>query len=373
MANDGTANESSGDRWEVGSEFHWCGLPASPFLGWPRDVRWYMLARHAIAALIGMRATLRPTLWLPSYFCPEVAEACRLFCDLREYSDDPRWTEPKWSSLRPGSSDFVLAVNYFGVREGGARQHWRERHDCVLVEDHTQDLFSPWFLNSSADYALASLRKTVPVPDGAMLWSPRGLPLPPEDNEQSSDWSGSALKLAAMFHKAGYLQGQGPDDLKPCFRDLQLKGEQLLGHSKISAISPYSRAYLANGVPRAWRQQRLENAQYLLERLDSLESAELVFRRWPEGAVPFVVLLTFLAQSERDACQASLRRRNIYCPVHWVCQTDDVQARDLSSRILSLPIDQRYGRDEMRRMAAALHDFHGAFAPKAKYVQADVE
>jgi hypothetical protein len=51
---------------------------------------------------------------------------------------------------------------------------WEERRaasEWLLVEDHSHDPFSPWAVGSSADYAFCSLRKTLPVPDGGLLWS----------------------------------------------------------------------------------------------------------------------------------------------------------------------------------------------------------
>src|SRR5690348_175019 len=88
-------------RWELGSEFHWCGLPEPPFLTWPSTSIWYMLARHAVANLVRHCANTGPKLWLPSYFCPEVQRACQNLTEIREYSDDPRWPEPDWRSLTP--------------------------------------------------------------------------------------------------------------------------------------------------------------------------------------------------------------------------------------------------------------------------------
>jgi hypothetical protein len=343
--------------WEVGSEFHWCDLPQPPFLPWPAEVRWYLLARHGIAALIQLHSAKKPALWLPSYFCPEVAEACRSICELFEYRDDPRWPEPDWSSLHPAHHDLVLAVNYFGVRSGISWQNWRVTHECFLVEDHTQDPFSPWCLNSAADYAVASLRKTMPIPDGAVIWSPRALELPQQPDSEAGEWSGSALKTAAMLYKTEYLRGQGGDELKSRFRDLQMRGEQRMRSSSISAVSPYSRAYIENGMPEHWRVQRLRNARYLLNQLPKLKYADLLFQEWPEGAVPFVLLLLFHSQNERDNCQACLQRQRIYCPVHWACQTENIEAIDLCARILSLPIDQRYAENEMERIAAALNAY----------------
>ena len=73
----------------------------------------------------------------------------------------------------------MLAVNFFGIRKGKAWQDWLSQHkDIILIEDHTHDPFSTWAQQSTAHYAMASLRKTLPIPDGAILWSPQKMSLP---------------------------------------------------------------------------------------------------------------------------------------------------------------------------------------------------
>jgi hypothetical protein len=339
-------------RWELGSEFHWMGLPEKPLLPWPSGSVWFMLARHAVAALVRMHVSDGFTLWLPSYFCPEVAECCGQYCPIRQYRDLPTWHEPDWKSLQPRRNDMVLAVNYFGVREFGVWRRWRESTPCVLIEDHTHDPGSEWVLSSTAEYALASIRKTLPVADGAILWSPRGLSLP----EQSlvNDWSGPALKLAAMIYKHEYLSGAETAGLKDRFRRLQLDGEKMLRGSEISAISPGSLAYLSEGAPISWRQQRATNARRLVDNLAVQQDIKCLFTAWSEGAVPFVVPLLFDSRNERDVYQSQLQQENIYCPVHWVCQTEDLHALELSEKILSLPIDQRYTEEDMDRISNAI-------------------
>jgi hypothetical protein len=339
---------------ELGSEFHWPGLPQPPLLAWPQPAVWYMLARHAVAAVAQMESGNKRTLWLPSYFCPEVAECCRSYCEIREYRDMPFWTEPDWKSLEPRSQDIVLAVNYFGVRDDAPWKDWRKRVRCVLLEDHSQDPFSPWASTSTADFAFASSRKTLPIPDGAILWSPQGLKLPSQPVD--GDWSGSALKAAAMIYKMEYLRGAGTDELKRKFRDLQLRGEEIMRKSRISAISPSSFAYIGDGASQAWRKQRSMNACHLLNKVRNIERVDCMISRWPEGAVPFVLPILFRSRRERDERQSVLRQHKIYCPVHWVCETGDADALDLSARILSLPIDQRYGELDMDRVAGVLLD-----------------
>jgi hypothetical protein len=336
-------------RWEVGSEFHWQSSFPPPLLTWPENSRWYVLARHALAALLMESSHAPPTLWLPSYFCGEVTDFCRDYCKIREYRDDPRWPEPDWDSLRPSGHDFVLAVNYFGVRDGFVWRRWKQCNECLLVEDHTQDPFSSWCQCSTADYAIASLRKTLPIADGALLWSPKGLALPQQPRE--GDWTGSALKLAAMLRKSQYLESYGVDDLKPLFRRLQADGENFMRNTGPSSISPYSYALISAGFPACWRNQRELNARSLTARLADWNAADLLFRIWPSGAVPFAAVLIFTSQSERDQFQARMIQKNVYCAVHWICRTEQKHALDLSSRILSVPIDHRYNEYDMHRLA----------------------
>lgn len=341
-------------RWELGSEFHWMGLPPAPRLPWPRPARWYLLGRHAITALLDHLAKTRPRVWLPSYFCHEVLACSRMQCEVLEYRDDPRWPEPEWSSLFPKPTDIVVAVNYFGVRSGEVWRNWRNKNPCVLLEDHTHDPHSNWALQSTAEYAFCSLRKTLPVPDGCVLWSPTGLDLPTAPSV--GDWSGSALKLAAMFHKAEYLSGHGGagDALKTLFRSQQLEGERRLTTAAVSTITPYTHAYLAAGSPESWRRQRLGNALRLIRSLDNWKGGNLLFHIWPAGHVPFCVLAVFASERERDECRTVLHTHNVFCPVHWECQTSDPDALDLSSRVLSLCVDQRYTEQDMDRVAELL-------------------
>lgn len=335
---------------EIGSMYHWETEFPQPVWRFPEPAVLYAICRHAIVSLCAVQPS-RPVLWLPSFFCPEVARSCREVATVREYHDDCRWPAPRWSTLSPGPRDLVLAVNYFGVRSSEPWSEWRKKTPCVLVEDHTQDPFSTWALHSTAEYAVCSIRKTLSVPDGAILWSPLNLALPPASTGR--DWNGSALKAAAMWYKREYLAGNLSPEHKTRFRELQLEGEHLLGASSCSAISPMSEAILSSGVPHLWREQRIENARTLLGALH-LENAEPAYRDWPEGHAPFTLPIVFPDQQSRDRYQRCLQAEDVYAPVEWVCDSDDRNAMDLSSRILSLPIDHRYDREDMLRIAQAI-------------------
>src|SRR4051794_14716783 len=100
---------SSSDRWEVGGEFHWMGLPPNPFLPWPEPARWYLLGRHALVALLQVLPQGVRRLWVPSYFCFDVSDSWKKYFQVLTYADDPRRREPDWSTLQPAPADVVLA------------------------------------------------------------------------------------------------------------------------------------------------------------------------------------------------------------------------------------------------------------------------
>jgi hypothetical protein len=337
-------------HWEVGGEFHSPVETPRPFHPWPRPAVWHALGRHAVEALVEM---LRPgTLWLPDYFCHEVAVGWEGLVEVRTYEDDPRWAEPQWESLLTARGDMVLAVNYFGASEGTT---WEVRSgdDFVLVEDHSHDPFSPWAVGSNADYAFSSLRKTLPVPDGAILWSPRGLDLPPQPRQTAE---GSELKLAAMLLKGRYLENAGDDALKERFRRLQIEGEEQLGKAPVAAASQAAREAVIGGAPLPWRVRRADNAVHLLGALSGLGIAEPLFDEWPAGAAPLGVVHLFESQEARDRARETLREAGVYCPVHWPIEPASERVRDLSARVLTIPTDWRYSAADMERVASLLRE-----------------
>ena len=337
--------------WEVGGEFHSPVETPRPFHPWPRPAVWYALGRHAVDGLASALALRR--LWLPDYFCHDVAVGWQQRLEVRTYEDDPRWEEPRWETIEAARGDAVVAVNYFGARAGAGWEERRAGSDWLLVEDHSHDPFSPWAVASSADYAFSSVRKTLPVPDGGILWSPRDLDLPPQPRGSAE---GSELKLAAMLLKGRYLAGGG-DDLKKRFRSLQVEGEEQLGRAPVAAASPAAREAVIGGAPLPWRVRRSDNAVHLLGLIAGLEVAEPVFEEWPAGAAPLGVVLVFRSERIRDRVRETLREAGVYCPVHWrIERPASERVRDLSTRVLTIPTDWRYTDADMERVASTLRE-----------------
>ena len=118
----------------------------------------FALAQHGLTALwrLYSASAHSPQLWVPDYYCPPVVESWQQAgIPITRYADDPRWADPDWGTLRPETGDLVLAVNFFGLREGRAWLDWTVDHRNIrVVEDHSHDPFSAWARDSTADYAI---------------------------------------------------------------------------------------------------------------------------------------------------------------------------------------------------------------------------
>lgn len=355
------SRDDQDDRWEVGGEFERAAVPVGATVPLPTPHRLFSLATHSVIAVWrSLDHSRARRLHVPDFFCPEVTTAWQeAGIALATFRDDPRWPEPDWSSLAPVGGDLVLAVDFFGARAGAPWIRWLRDHSGVLlIEDHSHDPVSTWARHSIADYAFASLRKTIPVSDGAILWSPRGLPLP--DAPRGVDAGGSSLKLAAMVLKREYLAG---GDIEPhVFRTLQLRGERELLSAPPSPMASWNVPFVQAGLSLRWRQRRRHNVCGLTRSLGAATVMRPMFEAWPLGHCPFNLILLFNDGASRDACRTSLIANRIFPPVHWLQPSSaDGRVRDLGARILTIPIDHRYEPDDVKRVARVLLAFDAAW------------
>jgi hypothetical protein len=356
------------DRFEHGSDFHWldAGSAGPGEYAWGQRAALFGSGRDAMRVLLAWGARERGwrRVWLPSFYCPDVPAALRELAsqgvELRAYADAPDREEPAIAGLRVQRGDVVVVANHFGLRRPPASLDAIGR-DAVIVEDHSHDLVAPWAVSSLAHYAVASLRKTLPLPDGGVAWSPRALALPPEPPLTEAHAAAALDRLSAMVLKARYLAGQAVD--KDTFRALAENGKQHIADGPPSGIAPVSRAMLPSLPVRAWREQRRENYETLLGALGPLRNVHVIAP--VPGAVAFALTLVFDTPNARDTVKKALIAARVYPAVLW--PLDDLKLDhiprehvDLARRVLSIHCDQRYVSADMIRVAEISRPLVGA-------------
>lgn len=342
-------------NWEHGSELV---LPAS-LAGercrdpWAEAGRYYGSGRDALRDLLrhGRRQHGWQRLRVPYYFCQHVAESAARELPVVGYFDSPELNAPADRELDVETGDVVLVPNYFGHRTA----RWRlSVEKAWIVEDHTHDPWSEWATASSADYAIASLRKTLPLPDGGVLWSPRQLPLPTQPSPTPERTLASLQKFQAQILKSLYLQGAAV--AKETFRQLATQGEANLAGGQVSGMPAGTRSLLDALPTHSWRARRACNHSFLKEQL-----SELGWRVLPveEGGVPLSLIVVLSTSEQRATLQAELVRRRIYPSVLWPLDKPRVGdipgvARSFASRMLCLACDARYDEAHLHRLVDEL-------------------
>ncbi len=156
----------------------------------PQGTRHYARGRyalHAAYALAGVGA--QGALLAPAYHCRTMLDpALRLGAEVGLYPLTPDLHADLDALKRVAAARRVrpvalLFTHYFGLpRDIAPVAEWCRAQNVVLIEDCSHALplvAAAGCVGSVGDYAVASPYKFYPCPDGGVLWSARGAPLPP--------------------------------------------------------------------------------------------------------------------------------------------------------------------------------------------------
>lgn len=304
----------------------------------------YANGRSAIAMLVERLSPRR--IWLPSYMCGSILEALgtrkrtarfySLDSDLKVMSDD--WLQ------RVGRSDLVIIIDYFGFPLHADYALAARRRGAWVLEDACQALLTET-AGRHGDFAVFSPRKFLGVPDGGILTSRRGRrgkgEAPRLESAPSEWWfrGFSAGVARGEFDRHG-----GSREWFEVYQEVERS--QPVGRY---VMSEFTRRVLEKWAGhRAAARRRVENYRCLSGALKEWA----LFPSLPAGVVP----LGFpLRTRQRDRLRKWLFRHDIYPPVHWplagVVPKRYVESHRLASEILTIPCDQRYGIEDMARVA----------------------
>lgn len=280
-------------------------------------------------------------IWIPEYFCYEVIETIRQQSgiEIKFYVDYPGCddaSEIEKIDFREG--DVLFRVNYFGMREkrSGAAI------SVPVIEDHTHDLLGRWALYSDADWCIASLRKTLPIAEGGMMWSPKGLDLTAYAASSSDDNEVMmAKRWKAMDMKSAYLSGEAVD--KEAFRALYMETEEWFDTASVSGIDSRSMATIRSIDINAWYNAKRKN----LEAIGRILSNELCAEDESCNLFSFV-----LRTKNRQAVRKALIESKVYSAILWnVPETVSPKVKKFSESMLSVHCDGRYSVDDMKEIA----------------------
>jgi hypothetical protein len=244
-------------------------------------------------------------------------------------------------SVRGRDFEVLYVIDYFGVR-----QAYRDLvgRDQWVVEDA---VFLPVVEHPAAPgnwIGFNSYRKISPLADGSLVRSTAPLAA---GLVAQSEAPFAALKYRAKRMKAEYLRDgrHGEDEYLALFAEAEKMADRQSGISSISGASLFNLLAFHRRLPEEYR-ARARNFELLRARLGGLG-----LPLQPEYPCLFV-----LDADRRDALRKSLGEQRIFLPVHWP-NPGGLDNR-LYERVISIPVDSRYGEADMQRVAEAIERFY---------------
>ena len=246
-----------------------------------------------------------------------------------------------------GGTAAVYLMHYFGALQPekvlSLLRTEKEKLGFTIIEDTTHSIFSG--KRTVGDQCVASLRKWFAVPNGGVLYAGAMRPDSYEELPKSTDND----KAYAMMLKTLYLKGRldGNAEYRRIFAACE---ERFDTQKEVKRISDFSEFLLGCGDVPAMVRKRKSNLNRLQSDLSrfgirpicSLKAEDCPF------ALPLII-------RNRDDFRTYLAENRIYCAVHWpfngLAREERPLAVFLSDHMISLPIDQRYGEEEMTYMA----------------------
>lgn len=274
-----------------------------------------------------MRCRNYRKVYIPYYTCLAVMEPFHKLDIPYEYYHINEQLEIA-EDISLGSEEALLYTNYFGLKqmyvERLAKQYGKQ-----LIVDNTQAFYAKPIADVDTFY---SCRKFFGVADGAYLYTNAKADFEIEQ-DISYERMSFLLKRLDLGAEAGYA-------------DFQEQGKRLVGQP-IKRMSNLTEQMMKGIDYRSVAQRRRENYNYLHQHLAETNQLSLEL---DEAAIPMV----YPYLTKDGELKQKLIDKKIYVPTYWPNVLEWSKPNDweyqLADRTVFIPIDQRYGQNDMQRI-----------------------
>ncbi len=297
----------------------------------------YATGRACVAAILD--AMSPSAVHVPAWACEALYEPMRrASVPLRLYGLGPTLAPAPIPRIRPG--ELLVLINAFGTLDAVVAELAAALGDGLVV-DNTQAFFAREIPGA---WAFNSARKFFGVPDGAYLYPPRRMAAPaPADSHLSVE---HLIARLGGDPEAGY---RGFREHEVLLSDAQPGMSRLA--ARILAAVDYRRVAETRRRNYALLHARLGSENRLEADLDAVH-VPMCYPFLPRGRLEREVLIA----------------RRIFVPRFWQSVLDRpgddfAWERQLAARLLPLPVDQRYGEEDMEHVARTVLELRSQCTP----------
>lgn len=282
------------------------------------------------------------TVFVPFFTCVavlNVVEALKL--NVRFYNIDQTF-RPLVDFQKFNEQTVLIYNNYFGVNDIQVNEISQKTPHLII--DAAQAFY---FKPEVGRFCFNSTRKFFGVPDGGFLYG------------FNPDMVEAYNQLKETPYSFEHLINRLENGAEKSY-DSYIKSEEVLASSKVGKISKLTKALLGNVDFENVKQKRVTNFKKLHDFLDANNDLELNIIS--KNTIP--LCYPYLAKNGNQLKQY-LNSKLIFIPTYWPnfgkwIRDETVFENHLFENLVCLPIDQRYGIDEMNYIIETLKTFEHA-------------
>lgn len=281
--------------------------------------------RNALAYLCEAKKIEK--LYLPYFLCSSVLDVCeKLGVPFEFYHVDETFMPQFPQKL--GENEWLYIVNYYGQLSNETLKRWKDQYGRIIV-DNAQSYFQ---LPVEGVDTLYTCRKFFGVADGAFLYTDVRL-----ERELQQDES---------FERMHFLLGRYERSANEFYAEYAANNKLFAGEP-VKMMSKLTQNLL-HGVDYDFVcARRTQNFVFLHKQLGGINKLSL---NVPQGSFMYPLWI-----ENGAAVRKKLQAEKIYIPTLWPNVLQQLQETaveyQLAADILPLPVDQRYGAEEMQYLA----------------------
>lgn len=285
--------------------------------------------RNALAYLCEAKKIKK--LYLPYFLCSSVPNLCKKIGVEYGYYHINEKFEPIFNQAL-GEEEWLYIVNFYGQLDNGYLMAWKQKYGRVII-DNAQSYFQ---MPIEGVDTLYTCRKYFGVADGAFLYTDVKL-----NRELLQDES---------FERMHFLLGRFERSANEFY-------SEYVANNKLFAAEPVKRMSrltenLLRGIDYAGvAKRRQKNFEFLDVELWNINELKL---KSVYGAFMYPLLI-----QNGVAVRKELQKEKIYIPTLWpnvleVCPKDSLEYH-YAAEVLPIPVDQRYGIDDMEYLVEVIN------------------
>lgn len=267
--------------------------------------------------------------FIPYYTCEAVIEPLKrvhveyVFYHINEYLEIAEEID-----LQGG--DYLIANNYFGIKDAYIAK-LADKYGERLIVDNAQALFAPVLPGIKAAY---STRKYVGVADGGFAVGVSAESALDYEFDNSSEHDSHLCIRKEKGAVAGFKNYQA--------------NECKLDNQSIKRMSPQTKEILSQIDYDSIIEKRRQNYLYLSKALGEKNLLQL------PSIDSFTCPMVYPFMTDDESLRGQLIKNKVFVARYWPnvlewCKEGDLEYR-FAKQIIPLPIDQRYGEEDMKRI-----------------------